>query len=216
MTHIILAVDFNFSRGLISSYIRNEIKGDYQLSLELTQVNDIPLDFIKKHKNQAIIILTDTLTLSSETNALKRIKEIKALNEKVRFLLVSSAKQDVDLPLYIDKGIKGCFTCRTHTHELQNYLDKLAKGEHAINPDLSLDFIKFKQENTLTHSQTQLTFLFYFSNGVSMEDIEDKMHLSRRSLQRIKKSILEQLNQNSDHALISYAFKKGFNLLKNL
>lgn len=210
MTHVIIAMDSPLLRILITNHLKLIDKGNYKVVLDTDKLQSIQSKIIEGIKDKAIVVFTDTSTISKTPKAKDEINRLKSISENLRFLLLSAEKQELIASEIIDSGVKGCVNCRTSPFEYPRLFEALAKGEVGINYDALIDYYQSKSGTKISLNQNERIFLHHFSNGLSIKEIVPEMNQSLRNIQRLKSNLLEKLNLNSDGMLIRFGIINGY------
>jgi DNA-binding NarL/FixJ family response regulator len=210
MTHVIIAMDSPLLRILITNHLKLIDKGNYKVVLDTDKLQSIQSKIIEGIKDKAIVVFTDTSTISKTPKAKDEINRLKSISENLRFLLLSAEKQELIASEIIDSGVKGCVNCRTSPFEYPRLFEALAKGEVGINYDALIDYYQSKSGTKISLNQNERIFLHHFSNGLGIKEIVPEMNQSLRNIQRLKSNLLSKLNLNSDGMLIRFGIINGY------
>ncbi len=213
MTHVIIAMDSPLLRILITNHLKLIDKGNYKVVLDTDKLQSIQSKIIEGIKDKAIVVFTDTSTISKTPKAKDEINRLKSISENLRFLLLSAEKQELIASEIIDSGVKGCVNCRTSPFEYPRLFEALAKGEVGINYDALIDYYQSKIGTKIPFKDRELQFLYHTANGKGIKYITEKMSLSNRSIQRIREELIRKLNLDCEEALVHYAITNGYNQL---
>jgi DNA-binding NarL/FixJ family response regulator len=178
--------------------------------LDTDKLQSIQSKIIEGIKDKAIVVFTDTSTISKTPKAKDEINRLKSISENLRFLLLSAEKQELIASEIIDSGVKGCVNCRTSPFEYPRLFEALAKGEVGINYDALIDYYQSKSGTKISLNQNERIFLHHFSNGLGIKEIVPEMNQSLRNIQRLKSNLLSKLNLNSDGMLIRFGIINGY------
>ncbi|WP_223067751.1 response regulator transcription factor [Paenibacillus caui] len=103
-------------------------------------------------------------------------------------------------------GVKGYLLKDSPVDELSNAMRRVYKGGRAVSPELSMTF--WEVENPLTEREQEVLKLL--SQGLSVKEIADTIHLSYGTVRNYVSEILQKLEAKNRIDALSIAEKMGW------
>jgi DNA-binding NarL/FixJ family response regulator len=150
---------------------------------------------------------------------IEAIREIKAIDEKIRILVLTMHKDERLLCEAFIAGADGYLLKEDVTMELYKALDAVLRGDGHISSlmdrELKGAWIHlFRQQKVVmpddTLSVREKQVLKLVAEGASNKEIADQLNISVRTVDHHRASLIEKLNLKSTAELIRYAISKSY------
>jgi DNA-binding NarL/FixJ family response regulator len=115
----------------------------------------------------------------------------------------------------IEAGVKGFLLKNTDIDEVLDAIELVAKGENCFSKELLYSIIKnlSKTKNSSYNdpnlSDREVEILQLVCEGLSNQEIADKLFISKRTVDKHRCNILEKTNTNNTASLVMYSIKNG-------
>lgn len=175
-------------------------------SFEIVAVYNNPKNVLQFFKTGVTVDLLITDISMPDINGLELIKSVKAIMPDIKILVMSMFEQ-----IQSFEGINGYLLKESGTEELKNAIKTIIVEEKEY---FYSDFIK-KKEASLTFNKSILTkrekeIVVLIANQFSVDEIAEKLFLSRHTIETHKKNIFQKLQVNNAAGLIKKAVYLGY------
>lgn len=139
----------------------------------------------------------------------------KALEKfpNLKILVLSMFGEDAYYNTMIDLGVKGFILKDSDNNELKNAIFTIIGGNSYFSQELLLKLIRNKNAPTgINLSKRESEILMYICKGLSTNQISDILHISHRTVERHRASLLEKTDSSNSISLAIFAIKN--NLVK--
>lgn len=195
--------------GISSFFIGND---SFELIGSANSANELFNDL--KTKQPDILILDIKLPGLSGTQICKLVS---AEYSQMKIVFLSSNTDEATLNEAIKSGGRGYFSKDVTEEEFFFGLEKVKSGESYYSKGMQSilfnDYTRQTQENSLTTndklSQREVEIVKLFAEGLSYNDIAERLFISKRTVESHKKNILEKLELKSTIDLVKYAILNG-------
>ncbi len=115
----------------------------------------------------------------------------------------------------IEAGVKGFLLKNTDINEVLDAIKIVSKGENCFSKELLYSIIKnlSKTKNSSYNdpnlSDREIEILQLVCEGLSNQEIADKLFISKRTVDKHRSNILEKTNTNNTASLVMYSIKNG-------
>ena len=115
----------------------------------------------------------------------------------------------------IEAGVKGFLIKNTNVDEVLESIEMVAKGENCFSKELLYSIIKnlsqtknsdYKNANL---SDREIEILQLICEGLSNQEIADKLFISKRTVDKHRSNILDKTGTNNTASLVMYSIKHG-------
>ena len=131
----------------------------------------------------------------------------------LKILVLSMFGEDAYYNTMIDLGVKGFILKDSDNNELKNAISSIAGGNSYFSQELLLKLIRNKNTTPgISLSKRESEILAYLCKGLSTNQISDILHISHRTVERHRASLLEKTNSSNSISLAIFAIKN--NLVK--
>ncbi len=150
---------------------------------------------------------------------IEAIREIKALNEKIRIMVLTMHKDERLLCEAFIAGADGYLLKENVATELFGALDSVLRGHGHISSLMEKELkgawmTLFRQQKVVLPddklSTREKEVLKMVAEGASNKEIGDKLNISVRTVDHHRARIIEKLNLKSTAELIRYAISKAY------
>ena len=150
---------------------------------------------------------------------IEAIREIKSIHPKTRILILTMHKDERLLCEAFIAGADGYLLKENVTKELFGALDAVLRGDGHISSlmqrELKDSWISlFRQQKVVMPDETlsvrEREVLKLVAEGATSKEIADKLHISARTVDHHRRSLIEKLNLKSTTELIRYAISRAY------
>jgi DNA-binding NarL/FixJ family response regulator len=177
----------------------------------INTIVDINLD-LKKLKPD--IILIDVM--HCQNAGIKVIKRFKCIFKHVPVLVITSSDFAECIPEYLRLGVKGIVFSELKTHNLIVAIKKICGGGsyfpesiknmvYSTNLNSEIENVDLNYKNGLT--DREMDVLNFLCQGLTYQEIGNKLFISPRTVEVHKRNISEKLNLKSKAELVKYSLR---------
>lgn len=135
--------------------------------------------------------------------ALKKFPDLK-------ILVLSMHDEDEFYNTMIDLGVKGFILKESDSTEVQRAIEEVLAGRMFFSQDLLLRLLrKRKTQQIVDLSQREKEVLSHIAQGMSNQEVADKLHLSIRTVEKHRSELLVKTESKNSISLVVYAIKNG-------
>jgi DNA-binding NarL/FixJ family response regulator len=128
----------------------------------------------------------------------------------LRILVLSMFGDDAYYNTMIDLGVKGFILKDADNQELKTAIVSIMKGNSYFSQELLLKLIRNKQSNpSIKLSRRESEILALICKGHSTNQISDMLHISHRTVERHRASLLSKTESANSISLAIYAIKNN-------
>lgn len=115
----------------------------------------------------------------------------------------------------IEAGVKGFLLKNTNIDEVLESIETVAKGENCFSKELLYSIIKnLSQTKNSAYKDSDLSdreieILQLICEGLSNQEIGEKLFISKRTVDKHRSNILEKTGSNNTASLVMYSIKNG-------
>ncbi|WP_432708500.1 response regulator transcription factor [Pedobacter sp.] len=163
------------------------------------------------------IVLTDVNMPVMDGIAL--IKPLRALNEKIKVIILSMVDTNKSIEQAFTAGASGYLLKTVSPEELLFAIKKVNQGKRYLCSDLTLKLLERSMEavavqNTDDELPLDLTsrekeVLFLIAEGLTNNEISDKLFLSKRTIEGHRQSLIEKTGCRNTASLIKFSILNG-------
>jgi DNA-binding NarL/FixJ family response regulator len=145
-----------------------------------------------------------------EMNGVEACKIALEKNPSLKILVLSMFGEDAYYNTMIEMGVKGFILKDCDTAELRNAVLSIINGQSYFSQELLLKLIRNKNtENTVKLSKRENEILALICKGLSTLQISDQLHISHRTVERHRASLLEKTDSPNSISMAIYALKNN-------
>ncbi len=158
-------------------------------------------------------------------DGIEATKKIKSLHPEVAILILSAYDDDQFVFGLLDAGAAGYLLKSVRSYELVDAVRAVYGGESVLHPTIARKVLNRFKPDTAGHdiqkqfeelSERELEILKLATQGLSNQDIADKLHLSLRTVQAHLAHIFNKLQVGSRTEAAIRALKAGWITLDDL
>ncbi|NJM15329.1 MAG: response regulator transcription factor, partial [Bacteroidales bacterium] len=143
-------------------------------------------------------------------NGVDATREALSKHKDLNVLVLSMYSDDQYYNTMIDLGVKGFILKDCDNNELKVAINRILDGGTYFSQDLLLRLIKHKTENqSIILTRREKEVLELICQGYSNNQISDKLHISQRTVERHRASLLMKTESNNSISLVVYAIKNN-------
>ena len=202
-TKVILVDDHKlFRNGL--KFILNEIEG-----IEVIGEASNGKEYLELLK-----YLTPDVTIMDismpEMNGVEACKLALEKDPTLKILILSMFGEDAYYNTMIDLGVKGFILKDSDNSELKNAIQTISNGSSYFSQELLLKIIRNKNNSPgIKLSRRESEILELICKGQSTMQISEKLHISNRTVERHRASLLTKTESSNSISLAIYAIKNN-------
>jgi DNA-binding NarL/FixJ family response regulator len=210
LKHIVIADDHAlFRRGL-----KGLLEKEADLKVIAEAGDGIELIALLKSKKLAPHLVILDISMPN-LRGIEAIREIKAINPKVKILIVTMHKDKEYLYEALTAGADGYFLKMDAHSELFAAIDKIRNGKIYVSPHLTEKLEdgwehirRGLDKSILTNREKEVLKLI--AEGHSNKEIGDVLFVSVHTVERHRANIMKKLNIKKTADLVKYAIQKGY------
>jgi DNA-binding NarL/FixJ family response regulator len=114
--------------------------------------------------------------------------------------------------LMIDAGVMGFLSKDADLEDVLEAIHTVANGHKVFSQELMYDLVKelsTSRQKTELLTEREKEVLFLISSGLSNQQIADKLHLSKRTVDKHRENILHKTQSKNTAELIMFAIRNG-------
>lgn len=166
---------------------------------------------ISMMKNEIFDVLILDISMN-KMGGMEVLKKLKDAKNKTPIVIQSMHDEAPIIKQTIDFGAKGYVLKLSEHNELLNAIDHALKDKTYFSPEVSaimFSSITLNQKNEHIDKLTdrEIDIIFQITEGLSNQQIADKLFISKRTVEGHKKKIYEKTRTNSTQTIILYAMK---------
>jgi DNA-binding NarL/FixJ family response regulator len=163
------------------------------------------------HKNEYDIIFLDIeMPLLNGIDAAKRAMEI---NHELRIIALSMYGEEEYFDQMVDAGVKGFLLKNSNLQEVKTAIDAVMEGGTYFSQELMQNLLrsykinKEQKDPECELSEREIEILLLISEGLSNQEIGDRLFISKRTVEKHRANILDKTNCRNTAGLVMYAIK---------
>ncbi len=206
MYKVVLVDDHKLFRDGLRLLLNNS--GKVQVVAEASNGMEF-LEIIDKHQD-AVIFMDLQMP---EMNGIEATTKALALHPDLNIIALTMFGDDDYYYQMIEAGVKGFLLKNTDIDEVLNAIELVAKGENCFSKDLLYHIVrnisqtKRKENNEANLSEREIEILHCICEGLSNQEIADKLYISKRTVDKHRSNILEKTGTKNTASLVMYAIK---------
>lgn len=162
-------------------------------------------------KNEYDIVFLDIEM--PEINGIEAAKRALEINHDLRIITLSMYGDEEYYDQMIDAGAKGFLLKNTNLQEVKTAIDTVLNGGNYFSQELMQNLLrnykitKELKEPDSALSDREVEILLLISEGLSNQEIGDRLFISKRTVEKHRANILDKTNCRNAAGLIMYAIK---------
>jgi len=158
-------------------------------------------------------IIPDIVLMDINMPGMNGVEASKIALEKypnLKILVLSMFGDDAYYNSMIEIGVKGFILKDCDANELKNAIKSVLSGRNYFSQDLLLKLIRDKNATpAIKLSRREREVLEYICKGYSTMQISEALHISHRTVERHRASLLEKTNSSNSISLAIFAIKNN-------
>jgi len=165
---------------------------------------------IVSQNNYDIIFLDIEMPYINGIDAAKRALEN---NSDLKIIALSMYGEEEYFDRMVDAGVKGFLLKNSNLQEVKTAIDVVMSGGNYFSQELMQNFLKnYKlgkesKDNETELSEREIEILLLISQGLSNQEIGDRLFISKRTVEKHRANILDKTSCKNTAGLIMYAIK---------
>lgn len=145
-----------------------------------------------------------------EMNGVEACKIALENNPELKILVLSMFGEDAYYNTMIEMGVKGFILKDSDTAELKNAVLSIINGQSYFSQELLLKLIRNKNTATsIKLSRRENEILALICKGLSTLQISELLHISHRTVERHRASLLEKTDSSNSISMAIFALKNN-------
>lgn len=163
--------------------------------------------------NQDAIVFMDIQM--PELNGIETTKLALKKYPDLKIIVLTMFGEDEYYYQMIEAGVKGFLLKNADIDEVLNSIETVAKGENCFSKELLYQIIqnlsqaKRTDYNVPNLSEREIEILQLICEGLSNQEIADKLFISKRTVDTHRSNVLEKTGTNNTASLVMYSIKQG-------
>lgn len=168
-----------------------------------------------KHNKPDVILMDLEMP---EMNGLKATEIIKADYPEIKIIALSMYDEEKFVVRMVELGASGYLIKNADKNEVEEAIDAVMKNDFHVNQYTTMAMVKayrnknrqiasFEQNIQLTNREKQV--LMHICDEMTNQEIADKLHLSIRTIDGFRNSLLRKTESKNTVGLVMYAIKNG-------
>jgi DNA-binding NarL/FixJ family response regulator len=145
-----------------------------------------------------------------EMNGVEACRKALNIYPDLKILVLSMFGDDIYYNTMIDIGVKGFILKEADTNELKTAINSIMNGNSFFSQELLIKIIRNKNINPsikLSHRETEILTLI--CKGYSTNQISEQLHISNRTVERHRASLLSKTDSSNSISMAIYAIKNN-------
>jgi DNA-binding NarL/FixJ family response regulator len=162
---------------------------------------------------QDVIVLMDIEM--PKMNGIDATKQILAKCPDLRIIALTMFGEDEYYYQMIEAGVKGFLLKNTSIDEVLDAIETVSRGENCFSQELLYNIVRNLSHSNRTNyndpnlSEREIEILQLICEGLSNQEIADKLFISKRTVDTHRSNILDKTGTNNTASLVMYSIKKG-------
>jgi DNA-binding NarL/FixJ family response regulator len=145
-----------------------------------------------------------------EMNGVEACKIALGQDPNLKILILSMFGEDAYYNTMIELGVKGFILKDTDNNELKTAIQTILNGNSYFSQELLLKIIRNKNSSpAIKLSRRESEILELICKGFSTIQISDQLHISHRTVERHRASLLSKTESSNSISLAIYAIKNN-------
>lgn len=169
------------------------------------------MEILKNHKDD--IVFMDIQM--PEMNGIEATREALKLYPDVKIIALTMFGEDEYYYQMIEAGVKGFLLKDTNMDEVMEAIELVARGENCFSKELLYHIVRNLSQTKNTDytdpnlSDREVEILQLICEGLSNQEIADKLFISKRTVDKHRSNILDKTGVNNTASLVMYSIKQG-------
>lgn len=158
------------------------------------------INFLMGFGTQEIYVLLDYYL--HEGNGLPLLSDIRRINKAAKIIFVTSAVSPMVIKTLQHARPNGIISKSGDLDSIKNCIKQISKNEYYLDPKLKDILLSHNQTVVFTSREVEL--LTFFSNGMNVSQVAEKMHLSTHTIISHRRNMMSKANCTSITQLLKY------------
>lgn len=173
--------------------------------------NGIEFLELKENCNDTIVLMDIEMP---EMNGIEATKKILEKCPETKIIALTMFGEDEYYYQMIEAGVKGFLLKNTNIDEVFEAIETVSNGENCFSQELLYNIVR-----NLSHKKTdfsdpnlserEIEILQLICEGLSNQEIADKLFISKRTVDTHRSNILEKTEAKNTASLVMYSIRKG-------
>jgi len=174
--------------------------------------NGIEFLEIAEDCNDAIVLMDIEMP---EMNGIDATKQILEKCPDLKIIALTMFGEDEYYYQMIEAGVKGFLLKNTSIDEVLDAIETVSRGENCFSQELLYNIVRNLSHANRTNyndpnlSEREIEILQLICEGLSNQEIADKLFISKRTVDTHRSNILDKTGTNNTASLVMYAIRKG-------
>jgi two-component system invasion response regulator UvrY len=178
---------------------------DSILYFEFSNFDEL-LSFLKKDSLNVLLL---DISLKEE-NGFEILDYLIKFNKEINIIMISALSEDYYAYKSIKAGAKAFISKDAALEDLVTTINLVLNGKKYVNPTLVANIISEEKDDQIkTLSNRESLVLYYTANGLSNNEIGEKLFLSPKTVSTYKNRVKQKLNLKSNHELLLYCIQNN-------
>lgn len=171
------------------------------------------IEMVKKAEELDIIVLDINMP---EKDGIEVTTELKKSYPEIKILIVTMYNRKEFVKSLMETGVDGYILKNAGRDELVNAIDSLSKGEPYYGKEITKTIMKSYQKERVFDSpmdidvsEREKDIIRLIADGLSTQEIGEKLFLSTHTINTHRKNILSKLNVKNSAGVIRYGIQTG-------
>jgi DNA-binding NarL/FixJ family response regulator len=145
-----------------------------------------------------------------EMNGIEACQKSLEKDKDLKILILSMFGEDAYYNSMIDIGVKGFILKDTDNNELKTAIYSIMNGSSYFSQELLLKLIRNKNvPSGIKLSRRETEILALICKGLSTNQISEQLHISQRTVERHRASLLDKTDSSNSISMAIYAIKNN-------
>ncbi len=184
---------------------------DYEVAGEASNGREF-LELVKKEHYDIVFLDIEM----PEINGIEAAKIATTLDPDLKIITLSMYGDEEYYDQMIEAGAKGFLLKNTDLQEVKTAIEVIINGGSYFSQELmqnllkNLKFAKEQKEIGCEFSEREIEILLLICEGLSNQEIGDRLFISKRTVEKHRANILTKSNCRNTAGLVIYAIKNQF------
>ena len=163
------------------------------------------------HKKQFDIIFLDIEM--PYINGIDAAKQANEMNSDLKIIALSMYGEEEYFDQMVNAGVKGFLLKNSNLQEVKTAIDTVMAGGNYFSQELMFNLLrnykigKEQKDAECELSDREIEILLLISEGLSNQEIGDRLFISKRTVEKHRANIMDKTNCKNTAGLVMYAIK---------
>jgi DNA-binding NarL/FixJ family response regulator len=146
-------------------------------------------------------------------NGIDAAKKALERNSNLKIIALTMYGEEEYFDRMVDAGVKGFLLKNSNLQEVKTAIDVVMEGGNYFSQELMQNFLKTyklgkeSKDNETELSEREIEILLLISQGLSNQEIGDRLFISKRTVEKHRANILDKTNCKNTAGLVMFAIK---------